>query len=204
MSIVFAVTETSVIPTYTKAAETTTPVPTTFPDIEIDSPVVDLIDFRITVKGDLIEAIFYLKDVPPELTFNRDGVDHNEIEYLWEICVDVDNNKETGILFPLNPVSIGSDYCLSASRFKFSSTPVTMPIEDAVQVSIWQLDRRGASIISDGNIIVNSQENTIKLSGTMPGITNSSQFYYQTLENEPGGDGEGEFGTLFYRVFFEN
>lgn len=186
------------------ATETPIPTPTpvsTFPApySAMSNPALDLVDIRVNVKNDLMTTIFYLKDVPPELTFDKEGgVDINGIEYMWKICVDTDNNKNTG---SSSGFSAGSDYCISAIHFKSSYTPKTMPIEQGVQVNIWELGGESENHISDGTIEVDTEGNTIKFSGKIPGITNSSQFYYDIYDGDYGAMDIS--GPLFDRVLIE-
>lgn len=186
------------------ATETPIPTPTplsTFPApyVKMSNPALDLVDIRINAKDDWITAIFYLSDVPSQLTFDKEGgVDINGIEYMWKICVDTDNNKNTGSSLGF---SAGSDYCLSAIHFKSSHTPKTMPIEQGVQVNIWELGGESENHIADGTIDVDTEGNTIQFSGKIPGITNSSQFYYDIYDGDYGAMDIS--GPLFDRLFIE-
>lgn len=176
---------------------TATPV-STFAVSEMSNPALDIIDIRVTVKDDSVEAIFYLRDVPVVLTFQRDGVVTNSAEYQWEICVDTDNDKKTGDSSPM--INKGSDYCLDAVAFKFGGRPTNMPIKQGVQVDVWKLSGLNAKLVSSGSIKVDSEKNTIKLSGKIPGITDTSQFYYRAHDANPGGMSETDMGQLFDRV----
>ena len=163
--------------------------PSEFPISEMSSPALDITNIQITVKGDIVEAIFYLKDIPTELLFQRNGAREGCQEYVWEICVDTDNDKSTGA--PSNPqYPTGADYCLSASSFKFEDTPKTVSIDQGVQVNIWDL--KSGRNISPATIEVDNEGNTIKLIGEIPGITNSSKFYYYTYDQNPGAKLETE------------
>jgi hypothetical protein len=179
---------------------TTTPV-STFAVSEMSNPAVDVTDIRINIKGKSVEALFYLKDVPTELTFQRDGVLMNAAEYEWTICVDTDNNKKTGESTPR--VTKGSDYCLTAMAFKYKDSPTNMPIEQGVQADVWKLSGMGSDLFSVSSIEVDPEKNTIKLSGKIPGITDTSQFYYITSDANPGGVSETNIGQLFDRVAFK-
>ena len=174
--------------------------PSLFPASDISNPALDITNIQITVKGDIVEAIFYLKGIPTELLFQRNGAREGCQEYVWEICVDTDNNKSTGA--PSNPqYPTGADYCLSASSFKFEDTPKTVSIDQGVQVNIWDL--KSGRNISPATIEVDTEGNTIKLIGEIPGITNSSKFYYRTYDQNPGAKPETDSGQLFDRVFIE-
>lgn len=192
------------IPTATMpSTETLTPTPiSTFVVSEMSNPALDTIDINVAVKGNLVEVLFYLKDVPPELTFERDGIAKNHQEYAWEFCVDTDNNLKTGA--PSNPdIPAGSDYCLSASNFKSKDATEILPIEQGVQVNIWDLSGGSFRNVSGATIEVDVDGNTIKLTGEIPGITNTSRFYYRAYDENPGAKPETDSGQLFDRVFIE-
>ena len=70
---------------------------------------VDITEVRTTLAGETLTAVFHLRDVPATLTFDRTGVEENDLEYRWEVWIDVDGNRETG--------PGGFDYSLSASHF---------------------------------------------------------------------------------------
>lgn len=178
---------------------TPTPV-STFPPLysEMSNPALAPVDIRVHVKNDAVTGIFYLKDVPAELTFDReDGVVTGGMEYMWKICIDTDNDKNTGASLGW---LAGADYCLWAAHFKESDTPKAMSMEQGLQVSISELDGESEKKISDGTIEVDVEGNTIKLSGIIPGITSSSQLYYEIYDGYSGTDISS---PLFDRIFIE-
>jgi len=54
--------------------------------------------------GGKLTVVFHLRDIPETLEFNRKGVSGNTQEYRWEVSVDVDNDRETGL------PGLGSEY----------------------------------------------------------------------------------------------
>jgi hypothetical protein len=195
------------VPTNTPAPAATsspdgTPTPvSTFPAPydKMSNPALDLVDIRISEKDGLMTAIFYMKDVPSELTFNKaGGVEIGSNEYMWQICVDTDNNKNTGAAFGF---SAGSDYCLSATHIKSSHNPRSMPIEQGVQVSVRKLSGTQEKSISSGTINVDTAGNTLGFSGQIPGITSSSLFYYEVYDGDYGALDIS--GPLYDRLLIE-
>jgi len=181
-------------------AGTATPI-STFPAPydKMSNPALDLVDIRISVKDDLMTAIFYMKDVPSELSFNKaGGVEIKSNEYKWLICVDTDNNKNTGSAFGF---SAGSDYCLIATHIKSSHNPRSMPIEQGVQVSVRKLSGVEEKNISSGTINVDTVGNTLSFSGKIPGITSSSLFYYEVYDGDFGAMDIS--GPLYDRLLIE-
>lgn len=190
-------------PLYTATiSPTSTPAPlTTFPAPygEMSSPALDPVDIRVNVKNDLVTAIFYLKDIPEELTFDKEsGVVAGSMEYMWKVCIDTDNDKNTGASLGW---LAGADYCLWAAHFKSSDAPKTMPIEQGVQVSVSELKGEAETKVSDGTIQVDTEGNTIRLSGKISGVTSSSQLYYEIYDGDNGGMDISS--PLFDRIIIE-
>ncbi len=138
---------------------------------------------ELTASGKLA-VLFHLRDVPETLEFNRAGVPENALEYSWQVSIDVDNNRETGLL--------GAEYSLSASYFVFSPSSdggVHQPIEEAVQADSWKMDADGTGTRLDSiDIAVSSEEDTITLIGDVPGITPRSRLTFDTYDYLYGSD----------------
>jgi hypothetical protein len=200
-TIVTAVATNTPAPAATSGPDgTPTPI-STFPAPyeKMSNPALDLVDIRINVNNDLMTAIFYVKDVPSELTFNKaGGAEISSNEYMWQICVDTDNNKNTGSAFGF---SAGSDYCLLATHVKSSYNPRSMSIEQGVQVSVRKLSGTQEKNISGGSLSVDSAGNTLSFSGKIPGITSSSLFYYEVYDGDYGAMDIS--GPLYDRLLIE-
>ena len=97
----------------------------------------------------------------------------------------MDGNRETG--------SYGFDYSLSASHFVLSpesgrNTVASMTAFGKVQTNVWKLAQMSAAMISDASLEVSVQENTLTLSGEIPGITADSRLAFQTYDYLVGSD----------------
>ena len=140
---------------------------------------VDITEVSTALTGETLSVVFYLRDVPETLEFNRNGVEQNMLEYSWQVSVDVDNNRETG-------GHLGAEYSLSASHFVFSPSSdkgVHLPIEEAVQADSWQMDADGTGTqLSRIGIYVSSEENTITLIGHISGITPKSRLEFEAYD----------------------
>ena len=132
---------------------------------------------EMTGSGKLT-VVFHLRDIPETLEFNRKGVSKNTQEYRWEVSVDVDNNRETGLL--------GAEYSLSASHFVqpwSSGEAAHLPVRQGVEGDFWQLDVDGTgTLLSSIKIDVSSEENTITLIGHIPGITPESRLVFEAYD----------------------
>ena len=129
---------------------------------------------ELTASGKLA-VVFHLRDVPETLEFDRKNVPENALEYSWEVSIDVDDDRDTGLQ--------GAEYSLSASHFVFSPSTdggVHLSIKEAVQADSWKMDADGTGTLLDSiGIAVSSEENTITLVGDVPGITSQSRLVFE-------------------------
>ncbi|MCY4115519.1 MAG: hypothetical protein OXF55_01370 [Caldilineaceae bacterium] len=149
---------------------------------------IDIRDVTTTVDGETLTVVFHLRDVPETLTFDRTGVPQHALEYSWEVSIDVDNDPETG--------AGGFDYVLSASYFvpplaRDSNTVARIADPGFVTASIWGLDQAGNRVHAEGSIEVSTEENTITLSGEIPGITEESAFKFKAHDYFDGSAAMG-------------
>ena len=149
---------------------------------------IDIRDVTTTVDGETLTVVFHLRDVPETLTFDRTGVPQHALEYSWEVSIDVDNDPETG--------AGGFDYMLSASYFvpplaRDSNTVARIADPGFVTASIWGLDQAGNRVHAEGSIEVSAEENTITLSGEIPGITDESAFKFKAHDYFDGSTAMG-------------
>ena len=140
---------------------------------------IDIRDVTTTLDGETLTVTFHLKDVPEMLTFDRTGVPEHALEYIWEVSIDVDNDPETG--------TGGFDYMLSASYFvhplaRDSNTVAQITQPGFVEASIWGLDREGNRVLVEAGIELSAEENTITLSGEIPGITAESPLKFRAYD----------------------
>ena len=152
---------------------------------------IDIRDVTTTLDGETLTATFHLRDVPEMLTFDRTGVPAHALEYSWEVSIDVDNDPETG--------TDGFDYMLSAGYFVHplatnSNTVAHITQPGFVEVGIWGLDREGNRILAEGSIEVSAEENTITLSGKIPGITAESPLKFKAHDYFDGSVEMSSYG----------
>ena len=152
---------------------------------------IDIRDVTTTLDGETLTATFHLRDIPEMLTFDRTGVPAHALEYSWEVSLDVDNDPETG--------TDGFDYMLSAGYFVHplatnSNTVAHITQPGFVEVGIWGLDREGNRILAEGSIEVSAEENTITLSGKIPGITAESPLKFKAHDYFDGSVEMSSYG----------
>ena len=147
---------------------------------------IDVTALSTTLNGGSLQATFHIRDVPSQLTFNRMGVPKNRLEYEWSVYVDVDNNPQTGS-------GNGTEYSLSAMHFVFQpDSPTAMPIGNGVQVNTWRHDSTSGSwhYLAQATLTVDSQSDTMILTGNIPGIKSGSRLLFETFDYNPGGTGQ--------------
>ena len=147
---------------------------------------VDITEVNTSLSGETLTVVFHLKDVPETLTFNRTGILENRMEYAWEVAIDVDNDRETG--------SGGFEYQLSAYHVVPQSdkgSNAAAPIESKAEASVWKMKPESQMTLSDATLKVSAEEDTITLSGYVPGITADSRLAFRTHEYFGSSDGVG-------------
>ena len=147
---------------------------------EIDGandPHMDITRVDTSLSGETLTVVFHLRDVPETLTFNRSGMSEGHLEYAWVVVIDVDNDRDTG--------SGGFEYQMLAS---YSVPPseeggnAKTPIESKMKVSVWSLEPGSAMPAADATLEVSPEEDTITLSGNIPGITTESRLAFRTYD----------------------
>ena len=140
---------------------------------------IEILDVTTALAGETLTVTFQLRDVPEMLTFDRTGVPEHALEYNWEVSIDVDNDPETG--------AGGFDYMLSAGYFvhplvKDSNTAARITDPGFVTAGILGLDAKGNRVLAEGSIEVSTAEDTITLSGEIPGITEESPLEFKAYD----------------------
>ena len=152
----------------------------------------DITEISTSLSGETLTAVFHFRDVPEALTFNRAGVPGDRLEYSWEVSIDVDADQDTGVS--------GFEYLLSSiyvSRGGSSDRDWSAAITaDDLQTNTWHLNP-GGSAFSDidflgwARIEVSAEENTVTLSGEIPGITAESQLAFGVYDYLGGAEEVG-------------
>jgi len=157
---------------------------------DVSPAYIDVLSLDSNLAGQTLLATFHIRDVPPQLVFNRVGIAEHYLEYSWEVLVDVDNNPQTGDQFGIYR---GTEYFVAAMHFVFTPNASTaLPIPNGVQVNVWQFDPSpGCSScyrsVSGASLAVDSQADTLSLSGTIPGIQANSRLSFRAYDYNPGG-----------------
>ncbi|MDE0078584.1 MAG: hypothetical protein OXO50_13765 [Caldilineaceae bacterium] len=159
-------------------------------------PHIDITEVNTFLRDEYLTAVFHLRDLPDRLTFNRTGVPDGLMEYVWEVLVDVDDDKETGIE--------GNDFALLAfhvARPSTGGTNRTQSIENGTEGAGWELlsddDIRGL-FFGSATLEQSAEANTITLSGAVHGITPQSRLTFRVYDYLHGSDSVGCSAPVFW------
>jgi hypothetical protein len=156
----------------------------------VANPAIHLVNASSKLSGETLEVTLQMLDLPPELTFRRPnvtmsggGAQHRpstsriEHEYEWGVKIDVDNNPQTGD-------SYGFEYELITYFRIESGEPFNAPIQRAAKAGIWRCDKKEipneyrCAYFLSATFVVDTDLNTITLSGDIPGVTIESPMYF--------------------------
>lgn len=130
----------------------------------------NILNGSLEIENEQITLYMYLRDIPYGILFNKTHTPDNGNEYRWGVGIGTASSK---------------GYEMSASRFKFpGSEPETLPIERAVQTNVWKLDKHpseslSGSYLNNARISIDYNSNLIKITGTIPGISEEEIDYIQ-------------------------
>ncbi len=159
-------------------------------------PHIDITEVNTYLNDGDLTVVFHLRDLPDRLTFNRTGVPEGQMEYIWEVSVDVDNDKETGIE--------GADFALLAFHVPRQSkvgTNSTQSIENGTEAAGWELSSDGGVrglFFGSATLEQSAEANTITLSGAVHGITPQSRLTFGVYDYMDGSDTVGCLASAFW------
>ncbi len=140
----------------------------------------DITAVETSLSGENLTVVFHLKDLPDTLRFNRTEHGEGSMEYMWEVAIDVDNDRSTG--------PGGFDMLLSAYHIAFMShkgteADTTAPLGDMLEAAVWEINPGGStSPLTDAVLAVSAGEDTITITGFIPGITFESRLTFSTYD----------------------
>ena len=157
---------------------------------------IDITEVNTYLNDGDLTVVFHLRDLPDRLTFNRTGVPEGQMEYIWQVSVDVDNNKETGIG--------GADFALLAFHIPRQSkvgTNSTPSIENGADAAGWELSSDGdvrGLFLGSATLEASAEANTVTLSGAVHGITPQSRLTFGVYDYMYGSDTVGCLASVFW------
>lgn len=134
----------------------------------------------ISISGTTLTTKIYLKQIPATLKLNY--APKGYMEYKWGVGIDIDNNKTTGDYQ-------GFDYLMSTYHYNAtdsSTNPITVAFGEQFQTKVWFNDQNGTKSIDTATLAISLPDNSITLSGNVPGLTGNSRlglFAYDKAAN---------------------
>ncbi len=165
------------------------------PDYGTVPGYIDIVEIGSSLEGNILSATFYLRELPEELTFRREGVKPNFSEYSWLVQIDVDGLPEG---FHSN------DYMLSLNSTYTKTGEDVPPVTAAFARESFALDvmryEHPADVESiselvvvlersDTEFIISHDDQSITLTGKVPGITSESFITFVAFDYLYGLDG---------------
>ena len=186
-------TRTLTISNTATAALTPTPVPDCNPNSTahgtIDNTLpgyIDLLDVTTTLVKTRLTVVFTLREIPEEITIDRNSLEKGEDDIGWGVAIDTDHNTATGE--PATDVSSGYGYEAILKAFNFKSgSERTGTIQNLFRnkTEVWKPEGAGWTTIGEpGTIVVDPHTKTITLSADISGITPESYLHYFTFYND--------------------
>ena len=179
----------STLPTQcTDGDPTVAPGQTATDDVsDVFAGYLDIVEVSTSLSGEMLTVEFHLRDIPETLTFNRTGTSASSMEYSWDVSVDVDNDPETG--------DGGFEYLLSAYHIVWPAHEgdnTEAPIAEVAEASVWEKQPgEGIRSFRDASLEVSAEDDTMILSGRIPGITPDSRLSFLTHGHLGEFDGVG-------------
>ena len=132
----------------------------------------------------MLSVTFEVAELPSELIFDRSGMEKDVLEYSWTASVVIDEEDDQ------------YSYELQTTHFVFTTEAnrdKVVPVADSVgqlQTEVWENDIEGffSMVISDASLEVSPTDNTLTLSGRIPGITEKSRLYFGAYDFLLGRD----------------
>ncbi len=153
---------------------------------------IDIVGVDSSLEGDTLTAIFYLREIPEELAFDREDVEDMNLEYMWTVSINIEGNSLASFDH--------TDYSLAAfhaARRESADTPAILrPFKDEVEIMVWKHkhfpDKSETQLLEvpvNPRLIVSQEDNMLTLIGRIKGINNESTISFSTFDILLGHDG---------------
>ena len=155
---------------------------------DVPAAHIDITEVETSLFGERLTAVFHLKDLPETLRFNRTEHGEGSKEYEWEVAIDVDNDRSTG---PGGFDTLLTAYHIAFLSHKGTDADTIAPISEMLEVAVWETHAGGStSTLADADLTVSAEEETITISGYIPGITSESRLTFSAYDVQFPGDAD--------------
>jgi hypothetical protein len=137
------------------------------PEGDVPEAYLDVTELTVSVDGEMLEAILRFRDLPEDLTFDRDEMPEGPFEYSWKVQVFMDESDDQADYVINAMYHAHDDVSAFAGRI---DELVTVQVEEHTGGGSW------SSLDQPASIEVDYEADTMTLRGQIPGIMASAQF----------------------------
>lgn len=159
---------------------------------------IDIVKVESELYKQVLTVVLHLRDIPEELTFNREGMKNNRIEYSWMVLI-----SESGYVEPW------ADEVERMTRFRHhlmtahftedveAIVPDSGSIVSFVESNVWAIKRDEGSeeerpwyaeALWDASIEVSHEKDTLTMTGYVPGVAGEHLLLIETNDYFRGRD----------------
>lgn len=152
---------------------------------------IDIVRVESILEDETLTAVFHLRDIPQEMTFNRDGVESMNMEYMWTVEINLEGKTVRAW--------DSFDYTLAGyyAANRVQKTPnLTASLQSVIYPETWRLaydsegkERHWEYAHMHPRVDVSPEQDTIALVSRIPGITDESTLLFSTFDILEGQDG---------------
>ena len=163
---------------------------------------VDIVRVESSLDGETLTVVFYLKNLPQEMTVKREGLSdlamdsdgaETASEYYWNVNIDVHGGAPN----PFNNSLF--EYMFSANISPgplVSKSPPTVDFEEALHLEFFEFEhnkdghpRVFLNHVGPAQLDISYEDNSLTFSSRVPGITDNSTLFFYTTDVLLGDDG---------------
>lgn len=152
---------------------------------------IDIVSVDSSLDGETLTAIFHLRGLPEEMSFNRERVEDSHLEYMWTVAINIEGDSII--------TSEQTDFTLAAfyaANRESAHTPAAIrPFTSAVQTAVWKhiynsmtKEAQLVEVPDHPRLIVSHESNTLTIIGRIPGVTEESTLLFSTYDFLLGQD----------------
>ncbi len=153
---------------------------------------IDIVGVDSSLEGDTLTATFYLREIPEELAFYREGVENLNLGYRWTVSINIEGNSLASFDHTDNSLA-----AFHAARRESADTPAILrPFRDEVEIMVWKhkhfpykSETQLLEVPVNPRLIVSLEENMLTLNGRIKGNNNESTISFSTFDILLGQDG---------------
>jgi len=152
---------------------------------------IDIVSVSSVLDGERLTATFHLRDILRKMEFNRKGVPALAIEYLWVVAISTVGDP----YLSFHNFDYWLEASYTASERDIKRPPLLVDVESALDGHLFRYSSQSSLGIvtmglehSDVDVVVSHENNTLAVSGRIPGINPSSTIAFSAMDYRESGD----------------